>query len=148
MDKISYRSNSLPRREEKKTIAPVVFSNTFVKIGFILISVFLLYNVTHSIDITIQKVNILKTARSEVETLRVTNLVLATQLQNMQSPEYIEVEARDRLNFSSSKDLVFVIPDTLLSTAKERLDSIINGQKVESEKTIIQQWEELLIQGV
>lgn len=148
MDKISYRSNGLPRREIKKNIAPAVFSNSFVKIGFILISVFLLYNVSHSIDITIQKVNILKNARSEVETLRVTNLILATQLQNMQSPEYIEVEARDRLNFSGNKDLVFVIPDSLLDTAKERLDSILNGQKVESVETVLQQWEELLIQGV
>jgi cell division protein FtsB len=148
MDKVSYRSNDLPRRIVKKSIAPAVFGNTFVKIGFVLISVFLLYNVTHSIDITMQKVGILENARSEVETLRVTNLKLATQLQNMQSPEYIEVEARDRLNFSGNKDLVFVIPDGLLSTAKERLDSILNAKPIESEKTILQQWGELLIQGV
>lgn len=148
MDKVSYRSNDLPRRIVKKSIAPAVFGNTFVKIGFVLVSVFLLYNVTHSIDITMQKVGILENARSEVETLRVTNLKLATQLQNMQSPEYIEVEARDRLNFSGNKDLVFVIPDGLLSTAKERLDSILNSKPIESEKTIFQQWSELLIQGV
>ncbi|HAM37157.1 TPA: hypothetical protein DCP76_00450 [Patescibacteria group bacterium] len=148
MDKVSYRSNGLPRREVKKTMAPAVLGNSFVKIGFILISVFLLYNVIHSIDITIQKVNILENARKEVETLRVTNLVLATQLQNMQSPEYIEVEARDRLNFSGKKDLVFVIPDSLLDTAKERLDSILSEKTIEIEKSIFQQWEELVVQGV
>jgi len=148
MDKVSYRSNGIPRREVKKTIAPALFSNSFVKVGFILISAFLLYNVVHSVDITIQKVDILKNARLEVEKLRVTNLTLATQLQNMQSPEYIEVEARDRLNFSGNKDLVFVIPEGLLATAKERLDSILNEKPIESEKTVLQQWGELLIQGV
>ncbi len=147
MDKVSYRSNDLPRREVKKNIAPTVFGNTFVKIGFILISAFLLYNVVHSVDITMQKVKILENARAEVETLRVTNLKLATQLQNMQSPEYIEVEARDRLNFSGNKDLVFVIPDGLLTTAKERLDSILNVKPMESEKSVLEQWGELIIQG-
>jgi cell division protein FtsB len=148
MDKVSYRSNGIPRREVKKAIAPALFSNFFVKVGFILISAFLLYNVTHSIDITVQKVDILKNARLEVEKLRVTNLTLATQLQNMQSPEYIEVEARDRLNFSGNKDLVFVIPESLLSTAKERLDGILNEKPIASEKSVLQQWGELLIQGV
>jgi len=148
MDKVSYRSNGLPRKEVSKTIAPALFSNSFVKVGFVLISVFLLYNVTHSIDITVQKVDILKNARLEVEKLRVTNLTLATQLQNMQSPEYIEVEARDRLNFSGNKDLVFVIPEGLLTTAGERLESILNEKPIESEKSILEQWGELLIQGV
>jgi cell division protein FtsB len=129
-------------------VAPVLFGNTFVKIAFVLISVFLVYNVTHSIDITIQKVDILKNARAEVEKLRVTNLTLATQLQNMKSVEYIEVEARDRLNFSGSKDWVFVIPEGLLGTAKERLDSILNEKPVESEKSILQRWGELIVQGV
>ncbi len=148
MDKVSYRSNRSPRTEIKSNIAPAIFGNTFVKVGFLLISAFLLYNVFHSIDITIQKVNILENARAEVETLRVTNLLLATELQNMQSPEYIEVEARDRLNFSGNRDIVFVIPEGLLVTAGERLESILEEKKEVSEKTILEQWVDLIVQGV
>ncbi len=148
MDKVSYRPNNLPQRVVKKTVLPNVFGNIFVKLIFVGISVFLLYNVGHSIYITVLKVNILKEARTEVEKLRVTNLELDTELQNMQTPEYIEIEARDRLNFSGKKDVVFVIPDTLMSSAKERLDRILDTTSTVDKKTVMEQWKEFILRGV
>ncbi len=147
MPTISYRPNR-PRANNtiKNNIAPAIFENTVVKLIFVGISIFLLYNVLHSVDITIQKVNILKNAREEVESLRVTNLELATQLQSMQNPEYIEVEARDRLNFSGTNDVVFVIPDSLLETASERL-SMIWDENVVQEKSNFEAWVDLLVNG-
>ena len=147
MPTISYRPNR-PKTNNtiQSNIAPAIFDNTVVKLIFVGISVFLLYNVLHSVDITIQKVNILKNARTEVESLRVTNLELATQLQSMQNPEYIEVEARDRLNFSGTNDVVFVIPDSLLDSAGERL-SVILDEKVEENKSNMEVWLDLLVHG-
>ena len=147
MPTISYRPNR-PKTNNtiQSNIAPAIFDNTVVKLIFVGISVFLLYNVLHSVDITIQKVNILKNAREEVETLRVTNLELATQLQSMQNPEYIEVEARDRLNFSGTNDIVFVIPDSLLQTAGERLSMILD-ERVEDNKSNLEVWLDLLVHG-
>ena len=147
MPTISYRPNR-PKTNNtiQSNIAPAIFDNTVVKLIFVGISVFLLYNVLHSVDITIQKVNILKNARTEVESLRVTNLELATQLQSMQNPEYIEVEARDRLNFSGTNDIVFVIPDSLLQTAGERLSMILD-ERVEDNKSNLEVWLDLLVYG-
>ena len=147
MPTISYRSNRPKAKNTiKNNIAPAIFESKVVKFIFIGISIFLLYNVLHSVDITVQKVNILKNAREEVESLRVTNLELATQLQSMQNPEYIEVEARDRLNFSGTNDVVFVIPDSLLEIAGERLSMILDDDKGE-EKSNINAWIELLLHG-
>ena len=147
MPTISYRPNRIRANNTiQSNIAPAIFDNTVVKLIFVGISVFLLYNVLHSVDITIQKVNILKNARTEVESLRVTNLELATQLQSMQNPEYIEVEARDRLNFSGTNDIVFVIPDSLLQTAGERLSMILD-ERVEDNKSNLEVWLDLLVHG-
>lgn len=147
MPTISYKPNRLKTTSRvKHDIAPAILGNTFVKLAFVGISVFLFYNIFHSIDITAQKVNILKNAREEVESLRVTNLELATQLQSMQNPEYIEVEARDRLNFSGTNDVIFVIPDALLESAGERLSMILNEKEV-PQKSNFEAWTDLLIEG-
>jgi len=147
MPTISYKTNRVTTPSTgMKDVAPAILGNSFVKFVFLGISVFLLYNVFHSVDITVQKVNILKNAREEVETLRVTNLELATQLQSMQNPEYIEVEARDRLNFSGTNDVVFVIPDSLLDSAGERLSMILD-ERVEESKSNMEVWLDLLVHG-
>ena len=147
MPTISYKTNRVTTSSTgMKDVAPAILGNSFVKFVFLGISVFLLYNVFHSVDITVQKVNILKNAREEVETLRVTNLELATQLQSMQNPEYIEVEARDRLNYSGTNDIVFVIPDSLLQTAGERLSMILD-ERVEDNKSNLEVWLDLLVHG-
>lgn len=148
MDRITVKTNNIPHRETQQNVLPNIFGNALAKLVFVGVSIFLLYNVYHSIDITMRKVDILKQARQEVEALRVTNLELNIKLQDMQTPEYIEVEARDRLNFSGTKEVVFVIPDGLLSTAGERLHDIINGNDQESSKTVIERWEELIVHGV
>ena len=147
MPTLSYKPNRLRTGNSvSSNIAPAILDKTFVKLVFVGISIFLLYNVLHSADITVQKVNILKSAREEVESLRVTNLELATQLQSMQNPEYIEVEARDRLNFSGTNDIVFVIPDSLLQTAGERLSMILD-ERVEDNKSNLEVWLDLLVYG-
>lgn len=148
MDKVTYRANGIPRREVKHSFLPNLFENIVVKILFLGISVFFIYSIVHSAYITKQKVDILKNARTEVEKLRVTNLELQTQLQNMQSTEYLEVEARDRLNFAEKNDVIFVISDELMNTAKERLKEIANDQVTASNKTVIEEWENFIIHGV
>ena len=147
MDKVTYRSNNLPRHEVKKDFAPVLFGNWAAKFVFLSVSAFLVYNVAHSVNITTQKVDILKNARQEVEKLRVTNLELDTQLQNMQSSQYIEVEARDRLNYSGSGETSFVISDELMATAKERLDGILN-EKTTDERANWQKWGVVIVNGI
>jgi cell division protein FtsB len=148
MDKVTYRPKNLPEREVKNTRVGNLFNNLFVKVLLLGVSAFLCYNVAHSIEITDQKVSILKNAREEVEQLRVTNLNLETQLDNMRSSDYIEIAARDKLNLSGSNETTFVIPDSLMASAKESLDVILNGQKNTPSRSVPQQWEELILNGV
>jgi cell division protein FtsB len=144
---IAYKPNRLRTNSvTKNNIAPAILGNTLVKLVFIGISIFFFYNIIHSVEITVQKLNILKAARKEVESLRVTNLELATQLQSMQSPEYIEVEARDRLNFSGANDVIFVIPEALLESASERLTMILDEKEL-VKKSNLEAWTDLLIEG-
>ena len=146
MPNITYKPHIIRPAKTQSSIAPAILENNVVKIAFVAVSIFLLYNVLHSVDITLQKVKILENARTEVENLRVTNLELATQLQNMQTVEYIEVEARDRLNFSGNGDVVFVVPEDLLNTAGEKLGLILDD-RVEESQSNLSAWLDLLVNG-
>ena len=80
------------------------------------------YSIYNSVIITYQKIEISKHAREEVDKLRLENLKLALSLESMSSQEYIEVQARDRLNFSGSDEYIFVIPDSTLKSAQEQIE--------------------------
>jgi cell division protein FtsB len=57
---------------------------------------------------------ILNHAEKEVGDLRLDNLELLTLSEYMKSDEYLETEARNRLNLSGKGETVFVIPDEIL----------------------------------
>lgn len=128
MDRVIYnrKKEFITSREESKSGTLNTFlSSSFVKIGLIAISIFLLYSVYNSIVITGQKIEISKQARREVDNLRLENLKLALTLESMQSNEYLEIQARDRLNFAGNNEFLFVIPEKILSSAQERVKSYL-----------------------
>ncbi len=151
MDRVIYNRKKefiSSREQPKQGTLHTFLSNTFVKVGLIAISVFLLYSVYNSIVITGQKVEISKKARQEVDNLRLENLKLALSLESMQSDEYLEVQARDRLNFAGSSEFLFVIPETVLESAKERVDTYLYGsEEVEDIPTYLQ-WFEFVKTGI
>ena len=92
MDRVIYNSKKefiSDREKPKQGTLNTFLSNTFVKIGLIAISIFLLYSVYNSIEITGQKIEISKKARKEVDELRLENLKLALALESMQTDEYM-----------------------------------------------------------
>jgi cell division protein FtsB len=148
MDKVTYRRE----RPRSEVAGPSIFEyllNSFVvKIGLLVISLFLFYSIFRSVRIMVEKLEILDQARVEVENLRLKNLQLATVLDNMQSTAYLETEARDRLNFSGQKETVFVIPNNVLEMSRNALNVILDesGSKVEKDNWTV--WKELLTNGV
>ena len=108
MDRVIYRQPDKRVKQEKEIVIMSLFNSSVAKVVLLGISVFLVYSIFHSVSITVQKVEILNKARVEVEDLRLRNLELASLLERMQTVEYLEVEARDRLNFTGKKDIVFV----------------------------------------
>ena len=135
-------------RSGSKTTINRSVRKKIVKIGLIAISIFLLYSVYNSIEITGQKIEISKKARKEVDKLRFENLKLALALESMQTDEYLEVQARDRLNFAGNSEFLFVIPEPVLESAEERVDTYLNGpEEVEPVPTYMQ-WFEFVKAGI
>jgi len=152
MGKIVYRKGKEyiqeARREEKPKPIENLSGNIFVKIGMVALSAFLLYNVYRSAIVTQEKTEISDKAKEQVNELRVKNLELELILESMQSKEYLEVQARDRLNFSGQNEYVFVIPEGLLGEGKERVDALLYPPKEEVEDSTYVVWFEFLKNGI
>ncbi|OGC43352.1 hypothetical protein A3K02_02795 [candidate division WS6 bacterium RIFOXYD1_FULL_33_8] len=120
------------------------------KIFAIGISSILLFSVYNSVKLTIQKLEILKQAEQEVEDLRVTNLALSIGIKEMSTDKYLEKEARDRLNFGGKNEVVFVIPQSALDTAKERVEEIVQPPKenIYEKGNSIDDWVDFLVLGI
>lgn len=151
MGKIVYRDvRELVQEESRggKRPANTLFSNKLVQIALIGIAIFLFYSVYNSIKITGEKLEISKRAKQEVDELRLKNLELELALESMQTPEYLEVQARDRLNFSGENEYIFVIPESLLEHAKEGVNTYLYGnqEKVQDPTHIV--WYEFLKYGI
>jgi hypothetical protein len=104
--------------------------------------------VYNSIEITGQKIEISKKARKEVDELRLENLKLALALESMQTDEYLEVQARDRLNFAGNSEFLFVIPEPILESAEERVDTYLNGSEEVEPVPTYMQWFEFVKAGI
>ncbi len=120
------------------------------KISAFAISAIILFSVFNSVKITIQKLEILKKAEQEVEDLRLTNLHLSIGIKDMSTDKYLEKEARDRLNFGGKGEIVFVIPEPTLESAKKEVESIVNPQvdSVYEEGNNIGEWIKFVAVGV
>jgi cell division protein FtsB len=116
----------------------------------ILISVTLLTSVYDSFKTMILKVDILKQAEQEVEELRLTNLHLSVEIQDMSSDRYLEKEARDRLNFGGKGEVSFVIPSNALESAQKEVDAILHPPKEEIYERYnnMEEWISFLLVGV
>lgn len=147
MNKVVYSRGRGSSKGKNYGKGSLVFDSFLTRIALLLISFFLLYNVFHSIKITIQKVDILQNARGQVEDLRLKNLELALMLEKMQDVEYLEVQARDRLNYSGEGEYVFVIPEEVLDSAGGEVDRIL-GVECEEREDPFDVWGEFLSEGI
>lgn len=151
MGKVIYRDVKELVTEESRGVkkpANVFLSSKLVQIALVGIAIFLFYSVYNSIKITGEKLEISKRAKQEVDELRLKNLELELALESMQTPEYLEVQARDRLNFSGENEYIFVIPESLLEHAKEGVNTYLYGnqEKVQDPTYIV--WYEFLKYGI
>lgn len=151
MDRVIYKpKKDFINNEEEKSKNPInsFIGNSFVKIVLIGVSLFLFYSIYNSVVITYQKIEISKHAREEVDKLRLENLKLALSLESMSSQEYIEVQARDRLNFSGSDEYIFVIPDSTLKSAQEQIEVFFSEPKEKTDTPVYEVWIDFLKNGI
>jgi len=100
------------------------FVNVITVIAFIALSTYFLSQTVRSVDITRQKLDIFDRAKEEVGDLRITNIKLILMSERVETEEYIEEEARNRLNYAKDGEILFIIPEELLSETD--LDRYVN----------------------
>jgi len=91
-------------------------TNLLLQIVFIGISIFMFYNVGRSVYMASAKLAILEQAEQEVEKLRLENIALVLQNEEASSDDYVEKQARDRLNYARDGETQCVISDTLIES--------------------------------
>ncbi len=148
MDKVIYRTNENIKTERKSPPLNPLLGNFFVQISLIGISILLFYNVYHSFEITMQKLEISKNAKKEVNELRIRNLRMSLELEDMKSNEYLEVQARDRLNLSGSNEYVFIIDPELLKNSKNIVATYIDETDQKPTEYAYKAWLKFFEEGI
>lgn len=102
----------------------IIFAIILLGIGF-------LYSFSQQIVNSLQANNRLDQITGEVITLQKKNLELQKRLTEVNSNQYIEEQARDKLNFSRPDETVFLIPEgelkKILGVKKEEVkEKILN----------------------
>jgi len=140
MDKIMFKKGG---RERNIEISPV--RKVFLQMPLVFLSFFLIYNVIKSVDITVKKLGVLSQAESEVDELRLKNIELILEKERVESMDYIETEARDRLNYLKNGDIVFVIPDDTLKVNLEEVATVLKRDEKEVKRSTVEVWYDFFI---
>lgn len=148
MDRFVYRDKNKRIRDNNSEKIFSVFNTPLAKVSLLVVSAILFYNIANSINITIQKLDILKRAHVEVDDLRLENLELALLLNSMQSKEYLEVQARDRLSFTGESETVFIISESVLDKSKANLEKILYGNMEVEKKETYQVWKDFVLNSI
>jgi cell division protein FtsB len=113
-------------------------------------SVLMLYNLGKSLVIANQKLEILKSAQVEVTSLRLENIKLVMQENEVINHDYIESEARNRLNYAKAGEVQYVIPDSLVERYKS--EAVLGAKTVDLQpkdlSSRVTKWVEFLFNGI
>ena len=89
-----------------------------------------------------------KRTNKEVNELRVKNLELEVTLNDMKSNDYLESQARDRLNYSGENEFVFVIPERTLEKSKKNVDILLHGNNDVPRESTVEIWYKFFKNGI
>jgi hypothetical protein len=96
------------------------------------------YNIGRSITQTAQKLEIIKYAQEEVEQLRLENIKLIMEKEKMRKDDFIELEARNRLNYARSGDTVAIFSGGLVE--KSEFEPTISTNLECDQLCVINEW--------
>lgn len=88
-----------------------------IALSILLLVVYLIISLSRSIWDLWKKRDELTSAQMELEKLRAQNMKLKNQLEYVQTPAFVESEAREKLHFVKSDETVVFIPPDLLAAA-------------------------------
>lgn len=135
------------KKENLSNEGTSTFLSGLGSILLIAVSIFLIYNIFKSVDLTVKKVAILNQAEQEVDDLRLKNISLILSREEVETDDYIETESRDRLNLAKEGELVFVISDELIERGVDIVNSLLSSNEETVHESNYQQWYRFLFGG-
>lgn len=146
MDTISFKER---KPNKKRNSGEALWASILIQSFLIIASIFLIFNIGRSIQVALGKLDIADTAKGEVDALRLENITLLLNKDALESDDFIETAARDRLNYSKEGEIIFVISETVLEHSKEELKSVLDEEEGElEEKEVWEVWKGFFVQGV
>lgn len=115
--------------------------NRFIRTGAFILGIFLVINLTRSLIDLWQKGGLLDKEEERFAKVRLENEELNKEFARLQTPEYIEREARDKLGLAREGEAVVIIPPT----AGNQSNTLKETNSKEVAKPIWQQWLAVLI---
>ncbi len=107
--------------------------------GVIIVSLFIINNMIHSIYSMWQKQDLLTKAQKELEREKNTNLKLKQQLVYIKTPQFVEEEARNKLFLVKPGEQVIVIPSGYIKENASESSTLSSKE----EKSNWEKWWEL-----
>lgn len=116
---------------------------------FIGLSVVLIINSAKSITNAYHRMLLLRQAKTEVGDLRLRNLKLIEEREEILGEEYVEEEARDRLYYVKEGEVIVVLPQTAEEENFENKEEVKGVEEVRDPKpTVREEWVEVLKNGI
>lgn len=129
MKDVIFKVKAGRKQEDKKEPVNKIIS-ILINVGFVAMSVFLIFNSARAFQITNVKLAILKQAQQEVTDLRIENIKLLLQKDRIETDDYVETDIRNRLNYSKSNEIVFVISELAMQEADREVERILTPPKI------------------
>ncbi len=139
------------KTESKKRVDSGKGVNVFLQVTFVLLSVFMFYNIGRSLYQTNQKFAVLKRAENEVDELREDNIELVMELDDVNRDEFIEAEVRDRLNYGRDGEVQLIIEEELIDRTLKQLNYEelgLDDTKEYSRSEIFNIWIDFFLNGM
>jgi len=136
------------RRKENGDILQRITGSKVGGVFLVILAGILVYNIVKSIIITSEKLEILSRAEKEVSDLRLDNLENLLLVEYMTSDEYLETEARNRLNLSKKGEVAFVIPEKILERGLSQVEQILIKKQEVSDTGNWEIWHSFFIMGI
>lgn len=146
MDTVSFKKRKSVKRRNG---GEALWTSILIQAFLIVASIFLIFNIGRSIQAALAKLDIADTAKGEVDELRLENITLLLNKDALESDDFIETAARDRLNYSKEGEIIFVIPETVLEYSKGQLKEVLDEEEgIVEQKEVWEVWRGFFIEGV
>lgn len=135
--------NSKNRKSQQNPASSFAVS-AVISISFFVLSGVLAINSVKSISMAYKRSELLGQAQGEVDSLRLKNLELMLEKEKIIGSDYVEEQARDRLNYVMEGEVMIVLPETgdILGASESEVED------VEDEEAGWQRWWLLLREGI